>query len=71
MKRTMPDDTRRLVTQADFVEMTKLEPLDVFLLIEDQKLPIVKRSGAHLIDINEPRAKCWLPQNRAKMKDLF
>ena len=34
--------SKRLVTQVEFVELTKMDPLDLFILIEDGKLPIVK-----------------------------
>jgi hypothetical protein len=65
---SMPQDEQRLVTQVTFVELTKMDPLDLFILIEDGKLPIVKRNGAHLIDLDNPRAKCWLPESK---KELF
>ena len=63
----MPSNTQ-LVTQVTLVELTKMDPLDLFILIEDGKLPIVKKNGAHLIDLNNPRAKCWLPESK---KELF
>jgi hypothetical protein len=65
----MPQGEQRLVTQSEFLELTNLQPSDIFLLIEDGKLPTIKRDGAHLIDLNNARAKCWLPENRRK--DLF
>jgi hypothetical protein len=65
----MSEGEQRLVTQVEFSELTKMEPVNIFILIEEGKLPIVKRYGAHLIDLNNPRAKCWLPQNKGK--DLF
>jgi hypothetical protein len=66
---TMQKAEQRLVTQTQFLELTNLQPLDIFILIEDGKLPTVKKNGAHLIDLNNARAKCWLPENRGK--DLF
>jgi hypothetical protein len=60
---------QRLVTQVEFAQLAKMEPIDLFMLVEDGKLPIVKKDGAHLIDLNNARAKCWLPGNRGK--DLF
>jgi|HubBroStandDraft_6_1064221.scaffolds.fasta_scaffold2033070_1 hypothetical protein len=65
----MPE--QRLVTQVTFSELTEMEPIDIFILIEDGKLPTVKRNGANLIDLNNARAKCWLPENRARSKELF
>ena len=38
----MQHDEQRLVTQVTFVELTKMDPLDLFILIEDGKLPILK-----------------------------
>jgi hypothetical protein len=57
-----------LVTQVAFVELTKMEAVDLFLLIEGGKMPVVKRGGAHFIDLNHPKARCYLPENR---KQLF
>jgi hypothetical protein len=64
----MQQNEQRLVTQVEFVQLTKMDPLDLFILIEDGKLPIVKKNGAHLIDLNNNRAKCWLPESK---KELF
>jgi hypothetical protein len=60
---------QRLVTQTEFLQLTNLQPLDIVILIEDGKLPTVKKNGAHMIDLNNARAKCRLPENRGK--DLF
>jgi hypothetical protein len=65
---TMQHNEQRLVTQVEFVELTKMDPLDLFILIEDGKLPIVKRNGNHLIDLDNPSEKCWLPGSK---KELF
>ena len=64
----MQHDEQRLVTQAEFFELTNMEPVDIYILIQDGKLPTVKKNGAHLIDLDNPRAKCWLPESK---KELF
>ena len=67
----MTNDVRQdqnLVTQGRFLDLTGMKDIDLFILIEDGKMPVVKRNGAHLIDLNHPMAKCYLPENK---KDLF
>jgi hypothetical protein len=34
-----------LVTQAEFVELTKMEPIDLYILIQHGKVPVVKTRG--------------------------
>jgi hypothetical protein len=65
---TMQKDEQRLVTQVQFAELAKMEPIELFMLVEDEKLSIVKRNGPRLIDLNNKKTKCWLPESK---KELF
>lgn len=58
----------QLVTQSTFVELTKMEPVDLYIMIQDGTLPTVKKNGANMLDLNNNRVKCWLPENK---KELF
>lgn len=57
------------IPSQEFVQRTGMELITLYLLLEDHRLP-TKYINRHLhIDINDARAKCWLPEN--KPKDLF
>jgi hypothetical protein len=55
------------VTSEEFIDMTNTELVQLFMLLEENKLP-TKYINKHLhVDINDDRAKCWLPEVK---KDL-
>ena len=56
------------VTSEEFVDMTNMELVQLFMLLEDNKLPITRINHHLHIDINGERAKIWLLENK---KDLF
>ena len=56
------------VTSEEFVDMTNMELVQLFMLLEDNKLPIARINHHLHIDINDDRAKIWLPEAK---KDLF
>ena len=56
------------VTSEEFVDMTNMELVQLFMLLEDNKLPTTRINHHLHIDINDERAKIWLLENK---KDLF
>lgn len=65
----MPE--QRLVTTTEFVEITQMDITQFYVLFCTGKLPIVRRGrGTCYVDINDIRAKCWLPDYKPE-RDLF
>lgn len=64
------DQLRNLVTQSDFSDLAQLQPIEVYLLLQDNQLPIVRKDGTDLIDLNDMRARRFL-RDYQKPKDLF
>jgi hypothetical protein len=56
------------VTSEEFIDMTNMELVQLFMLLEDNKLPIARINHHLHIDISDDRAKIWLPEAK---KDLF
>ena len=52
---------QRLVTTQEFVAMAKMDPTLFYLLFETKKLPVIKRKETTYIDINDVRAKKYMP----------
>jgi hypothetical protein len=64
----MPDPY--FIPSEQFVRMVRMELVDLFLLLENKKLPI-KYINHHLhIDISDKRARQYLPDYKIA-KDLF
>jgi hypothetical protein len=49
------------ITTEEFIDMTNMELVQLFMLLEDNKLPITRINHHLHIDINDERAKygCW------------
>ena len=60
---------QRLVTTQDFVELTNMDLTQFFSCYESGKLPITKKKHNTFVDINDIRARQYLPDY--KPKDLF
>jgi hypothetical protein len=56
------------VTSEEFIDMKNMELIQLFMLLEENKLPIARINHHLHIDINDDRAKIWLLENK---KDLF
>jgi hypothetical protein len=63
----MPSEPN-FITSEEFIELTKIELVTLFLLLDDRKLPTAYINKHLYVDINDERAKCWLPEAK---KDLF
>jgi hypothetical protein len=61
---------QNLVRSQEFILMTKMEGSQFYMLFIDGKLPIVERDGYKYIDLNDIRARRWLPDYQP-LKDLF
>jgi hypothetical protein len=59
-----------LVSTREFVELTKMDLTQFYLLYVSGKLPINKKRHDTFIDINDVRAKQYLPDYKP-VKDLF
>jgi|HubBroStandDraft_5_1064220.scaffolds.fasta_scaffold1307468_1 hypothetical protein len=51
----------RLVNTREFVELTKMDLTQFFMLYETGKLPVTKKKNDTYIDINDGRAKRYMP----------
>jgi hypothetical protein len=58
------------VMTEDFVRLTKMDPTQFYLLFVDKKLPIAKIGNHFYVDIDDVRARQYLPDYKP-MKDLF
>jgi hypothetical protein len=63
----MPE--KRLVNTREFVELTKMDLTQFYMLYSTGKLPVKKMKNDTFIDVNDIRAKQWLPDY--KPLDLF
>ena len=59
-----------LVTTEEFVSMTNMDLTQFYILFDSGKLPIVKRPHHVFVDINDIRARRYLPDYKPT-KDLF
>jgi hypothetical protein len=59
----------RLVNTREFVELTKMDLTQFYLLYQSGKLPITEKKHDTYIDINDIRARQYLPDY--KPNDLF
>jgi hypothetical protein len=61
---------RNLITSAEFVSLTQIDLYEYSVLLTENKLP-AERINRHLyIDINDRRARQYLPDYKIE-KDLF
>jgi hypothetical protein len=61
--------SQHLVAPQEFIELTKIDLTQFYVLYEGGKLPIIKRRQTVYIDINDGRAQKYMPDY--KFIDLF
>ena len=67
MAKKLDGSGQKLVPSQDFVEISGMDMMTFYLLFEDRKLPVVRKERGHVyIDINDIRARRWLPDYEPK-----
>lgn len=69
-KRRTNGNEQCLVTTEEFVQLTKMDDTQFYMLYISGKLPLVKRPHHVFVDISDVRAKKYLPDYKP-VKELF